>query len=509
MNELFIGIKYNYFMSLIFYLTGRTIFQNSRYRVYAIGLLFFINSQIAFAQSFDWMDNNFPGSRFLGVYQIDDELYAAVSNGSLWYKDSTANFQLKVYQVNFEKSGQSGIFLNEFKTIPNQDNFGTNALEFIPNTGEWLATQTRYVADNRQSFRILLFDKQFKLKSTVNLDTVGNPDPFHISTNNDKTFILGSLGPPNFALFYNHYDHSGHLSNIQITQSDPKPISFITDMKSDNLTGSLLVYFISGITVMDTTLHQSAVYDYFDIGARDHGHLLQDENYFYVHGCAPQKLNVPGRWLVLHKFDSSFHQLKADTLGRILQDNYPFITSSIDKRNNRILVGGHLDGPLTHLYFGESIKKYYLAEYDTQLNQLWYKEYGGDKAYVMFGAKILNDNSCLAYGYVTDTSTFERYAYIMHVDENGEILTSTTMPNQPKTSIQVVNPGDEILRILNPDHVQGRIELYDIQGCHVLTGEISSEISEINTQDLPAGLYPYVLIKDGHSIGSGKWIKAK
>ena len=191
------------------------------------------------------------------------------------------------------------------------------------------------------------------------------------------------------------------------------------------------------------------------------------------------------------------------------QDNVPFLTSSIDQKDGKFLVGGHLDGPFNSSDFYSHIKKFYMAKYDSEMNRLWYKEFGGDRGYTMFGVKLLNDGSSLAYGTIYDSVTYLRYAYIMHVDENGDILTSTTMPAQPKTSIQIVNPGNETLRVLNPDHIEGRIELYDIQGCHVLTGVFNVEVSEIDTQDLPVGLYPYVLIKDGHSIGSGKWIKAK
>jgi hypothetical protein len=230
------------------------------------------------------------------------------------------------------------------------------------------------------------------------------------------------------------------------------------------------------------------------------------DNYF-SHGARDSAWNIAIRKLVIHKYDTSFSIIVSDTLGWPGQDNYPFIHKSIDYRNNEIMVGGHLDGPYNGFYFHSRIKKFYLAKYDEDLNQIWYTEYGGDRAYVFFGVQLLDDGGSLAYGYIIDTLDGNRYAYIMHVDKNGEILTSTTMPGEPASSVQLVNPGDEFLRILNPDHIRARIILYDLQGKPVLTGEIDSGMTEISARDLPAGLYPYVLIRDGHTIGVGKWIK--
>ncbi len=463
------------------------------------------------AQNYDWLSNDFPGSRFLDIFEIDGKYYGAVSNGAKYYYDSTTIYQLSIYEIEFIHEGEPGLFLNEFITIPYPGNFATSGIYYIEENKRWILIQSSVINEGYQTYRVNVYDNLFNLISSNSLDTLGYPDPCHIDIYNGKLFILGSIQqPPRDELIYLNYSYlKPETPVLEIKQSEPRTMFFVTDMKIDQRTGDLLVFYYNGIAVLDSTLHQKKRLGYNQIKTSDHGHALGVNDHYYSHGATSQGLGNGLRLLVFQKYDTLFNILFADTFGIKGQDNYPFLTRSIDQRNGDFLVGGHLDGPFNSVDFYSNVKKFYMAKYDSNMNRLWYKEYGGDRAYVMFGLKLLEDGTSLAFGTLYDTITYLRYAYIMHVDENGEILTSTTMPNQSKTSIQIVNPGDETLRILNPDHIEGRIELYDIQGCHILTGEIGSEISEIDTQDLPAGLYPYVLIKDGHSIESGKWVKAK
>ncbi|MGB4848262.1 MAG: T9SS type A sorting domain-containing protein [Saprospiraceae bacterium] len=463
------------------------------------------------AQQFDWLSDDFPGSRFMDIFEIDGKYYGAVSNGAQYYYDSTTIYQLSIYEIEFIQKGEPGLFLKEVITIPYPENFATSGIYYIEENKRWILIQSAVISAGHQTYRVNVYDELFNLISSTSRDTLGYPDPCHIDIYNGKVFILGSIQqPPRDELVYLNYSYlKPEVPSLEIKQSEPRTMFYVTDMKIDQRTGDMLVFYYSGIAVLDSTLHQKKRLGYNQIKTSDIGHVLGANDNYYSHGATSQGLGNGLRFLVFQKYDTLFNILFADTFGIKDQDNVPFLTRSIDQRDGNFLVGGHLDGPFNSIDFYTHIKKFYMAKYDSEMNRLWYKEYGGDRAYVMFGLKLLADGTSLAFGTLYDTFTYLRYAYIMHVDQNGEILTSTTMPGQPKTSIRIVNPGDEILRILNPNHIEGRIELYDIQGCHMLTGEINSDVSEINTQDLPAGLYPYVLMKDGRFIGAGKWVKAK
>jgi hypothetical protein len=83
----------------------------------------------------------------------------------------------------------------------------------------------------------------------------------------------------------------------------------------------------------------------------------------------------------------------------------------------------------------------------------------------------------------------------MYVDKNGDILNSSSTPFQPQVSIQIVNPGDENLHILNPEGIHARIELYDMNGRLVNKSELHEQVTEIDTRELPFGIYPYTLME--------------
>lgn len=462
------------------------------------------------AQPYDWISNDFPDSRFLGVFEVNGKYYGAVSNGASSNYDPNTIYQLTIYELEFDQSGKPGITLNEIATMPFPENYATITLDYIEETDLWIIVQSAVLSNEKQRYRVILCNQNFEIISQQTLDTISYPIPFHIDSYNGKTYVLGSIfGETQNEIFFMEYFHSNpyYLPPIEVKQSEPRQTYAITSMKIDQRTGDMLVFYYGGITELDTNLHQDLRLGYNDINTAYFGNVIGNQNNYYSHSLTEQDFGNGFKLPIFQKYDTLFNILATDTLGTLGQDHYPFETKSLDYRNNEFLVGGHLDGPYAHLNFDRTIKKFYLAKFDEQMNRLWYKEYGGDRAYILIGLKLLDDGGSLAYGYVTDTLSGLWYAYILHVNANGEILTSSTTPLHPKISIQVVNPGDETLRILNPENIQASIELYDMQGCLVLKNKLHADASDIDTEELPVGLYPYLLIRDGHIISSGKWIK--
>lgn len=400
--------------------------------------------------------------------------------------------------------------MNEVVSIPFPENYATNAIHYIEEANKWIVVQHSVISSGNQKYNVVLFDENFTVLAESVLDNLGIPTPFHIDSYNGNTYVLGTiLGPPQDQLFYLKYSHdSMNLPPINITQSEPMGMTWVTSMNIDNRTGNMLVFYYNGIAVLDSNLYQLKRFNSIEVATSDHGHLIDVGNNYYSHGARDSSWDVGLRKLVLHKYDTSFVVLKADTLGWPGQDNYPFFHRSIDYKNGRLLVGGHLDGPFNSPTTFENLKKYYLAEYDLDLNQLWYKEYGEDKAYWLAGVQLLDGGDCFAYGFITDENDGQRYAYIMHVDKNGEILTSQTIQFPPAT-IKVVNPGGELLTILNPENLNAQVILYDMRGHEILNKGISSELTEINVSHLPPAIYPFIIAKENNIIVSDKWVKEK
>ncbi len=472
-------------------------------------ILIIIGVVIPKAQNYEWIAEDFPGSSFLNIIQKDGDLYAVASIGPIVEFIPEFLYQLSIYKIKPEP-GTANFELEEIITIPSPDFFATDAVAYINETKRWIIFQTKYLGPYRFLYKAILYDDNFNFISEQTLDTLGLPGSFHISTYQNNTYILGSISsPPKDEIALIHYDHSkpNLLSPIMVGQTNPDELYSITSMTSDEHPGNMLIFHYLGIAILDTNFQLIHNYEYNQIKTNEYGTVLRNGNYYYSHGDDPLA-NNGYRYLVLHKYDTLFNLLKADTFGTPNQDNYPFLFTSLDVKNNEILVGGHLDGPLSHLNFFNSIKKYYLAKYDTDMNKLWYKEYGGDRAYTMVGLKLTEDGSSYAYGFITDSGSYIRHAYIMRVDANGENLSSFVLQPEAKSYLKVVSPGNSTLIILNSNNIEAQIELYDNQACLVLTKMISESVTEIDASNLPNAIYTYVLLKDRRIIDTGKWLKA-
>ncbi|HEY3385959.1 MAG TPA: hypothetical protein VGK46_05580, partial [Saprospiraceae bacterium] len=392
------------------------------------------------------------------------------------------------------------------------DAFATNSVHYVDETRTWILVQAAFGTEGRQIFRVELRNNDFELITSSSLDTFGSLLPCHIDTYQGKTYILGSiLGPPRDELLYLEYSHADpfYLPDIVIKQSEPKPTGFLSSMKVDERTGEMLIFYYDGMARLDTNLHQVIKLGYPDIQTSDLGTARSTPTRYYSHGTANHIGGSGPRLNVLHMYDTAFTILQADTFGILIPDNFPFYMKSLDLRNEEMLIGGHLDGPFSHFQIYKSIKKFYLAKYNTDMTQQWYKEYGDDRAYWMAGVHLLENGSSLAYGFVTDSMDNYRYAYILHVDENGGIISSQVDPEHQGSSIQLVNPGNERLCILNPGNLTVQIFIYTLDGIEVFNETFNSSVKNFEVDEFPEGIYPYMIQFNEKVIKTGMWVKGK
>jgi len=122
------------------------------------------------AQQFEWTDDAFPGSTFMEVFEINGELYGAVSNGPLLNYFSNYLYQLSIYKIELTQ-GESGFILDEIATIPFLDNFATIAIDYIEATKVWILVQSSFIAANRQLYRVMLYDEDFDFITEQTIDT--------------------------------------------------------------------------------------------------------------------------------------------------------------------------------------------------------------------------------------------------------------------------------------------------------------------------------------------------
>lgn len=468
-------------------------------------IFYFLISYSLKAQVSEWMSQDFPNSVIRGVFEIDSIYLVAIQNS-----DNNESFEskLNVNRIGLISEDNSIISMEEKYSMVFPDDYYTHKVKLIENSGYWVLIQSKILSFNERMYRVLLCDGELELIGQTYVEAFGIPHTFHIECHRENIYILGSLvGSPDL-LLYLKYNYTTPLdeANIIIGQSEPSAIIYISSMNFDTITNNMMVFAYDGIYILDTNLQILMYYNSQDILTQDYGDLIRVNDNYYSHGARDSAWDIGFRNIVLHKYDLNFNILRADTLGDYGHDNYPFIDNSIQFRNDEILVGGHLDGPFTNLYFNKSVKKFYLAKYDVDLNQIWRREYGGDRAYIMTGLRLLSNGECLAFGFILDSTDGYRYGYILQLDENGEILTSTTVPDY-HTNIKVVNPGSSTLQVIYPDNAEADIILYDLDGREILRHSLQNGLNEFSVSHLSPGLYPYVIYEKGGSRFSGKWMK--
>src|SRR5688572_16225997 len=208
----------------------------------AINLIYF-NGR---AQQYEWLSNNFPGSRFIDVYEHNGKIYGVVSNGAMFFYNPLATYQISIYEMEFENLGEPAFLLHEITSISFPENYATLVADYIEESGLWLLVQSAVISEGFQRYRVILCDELFNIIEEQTHDTLGYPIQFHIDDFNGKTYVLGSIiGPPRDELFYYEYHHDNpfELEEIQITQSEPTPMFWVTSMNVDERTGNFLIFY--------------------------------------------------------------------------------------------------------------------------------------------------------------------------------------------------------------------------------------------------------------------------
>ncbi len=193
---------------------------------------------------------------------------------------------------------------------------------------------------------------------------------------------------------------------------------------------------------------------------------------------------------------------KADTI------EFPGFVDSFDFTDtSNIYYGGTSSFYLT--YFADSPSWLILNKLDSKLNLKWQKFYGGDAYYILKNILATQDGGCLLLGtrYDHNTQYYEKAIYILKVNENGE-LTSVNEPTIKVSEIIIYpNPGYDKLYIRTALKENILFELYNITGKIILKQEINKNITTINVNFLPSGLYFYRFLNEHKIIESGKWVK--
>src|SRR5690606_8100227 len=136
-----------------------------------------------------------------------------------------------------------------------------------------------------------------------------------------------------------------------------------------------------------------------------------------------------------------------DTFGRAGRDDYPFIDQSLDTANGNFFAGGHHAGPSNFTH--RDTLRFFVSKYKSNLEQLWYREFGASHSYVIRGLKALQDGRLVLYGLRVDTDDGIRYPYLLILDENGEITSTEIIPDPDIHLVDIFHPAESGKLILD------------------------------------------------------------
>lgn len=140
----------------------------------------------------------------------------------------------------------------------------------------------------------------------------------------------------------------------------------------------------------------------------------------------------------------------------------------------------------------------------------WEQFFGGDDFYTSHIAEASPDGGIVVAGtrYQYNDPGQPHEVIIFSVSPEGVVTgTSGNQPLQGKQAIVYPNPGDGKLMVETGSHIkQAEFSLFDINGHLLLTSILSNKITEINTEQLPSGVYIFNIGNENFRE-SGKWIK--
>jgi hypothetical protein len=176
--------------------------------------------------------------------------------------------------------------------------------------------------------------------------------------------------------------------------------------------------------------------------------------------------------------------------------------------NNKIFYGGATNQNIS-TEFSTVPSNIILGCFDTSLNVIWQKYYGGDQYYGVWTVNSTTDG-----GVIIGTTSFdyqrqnhERDIFIIKIDSNG-LITGIPQPPLNNTNKILVypNPGFDVL------YVKTQLEnavfhLYDLMGREVWNKNLIPAQNVLQIQNLNSGIYIYKIVKNSQMIECGKWIK--
>ncbi len=382
-----------------------------------------------------------------------------------------------------------------------------STIYFMPDTLLFIGA-SRGTQFNPDSLVIEIWDTEMNLKNSLKFAVTNALSSLRLIAKDSLHIYCSSL-TANSNIDFQEFIIPKDLDLTKIDHKYHKiPGEYISDLILNPDSTGYICYMVSGIYSVDNQFKKLNKLD--TLLTFKQGSVIDGINGNYVgFGIALNPKAGANSTFGIAKFNSEMELLAGDTIGPY-PDIRGAIFKSLDKDDSHYFVAG-MDDIYIDPYYITDKNHIYIGKYDQNIKRVWFKKYGGDRRYILFGSYANGDGGCCVHGFVRDSATnYEVIPFIMCFNSDGNITSyQEQRPEQNKAFKLKGNPAKDQFILSNVSQQSNCVyEIIDISGRLVQNGIIEFTENVIGVSTLPPAFYNLV-IKDqnGRMLQTEKLIK--
>ena len=171
--------------------------------------------------------------------------------------------------------------------------------------------------------------------------------------------------------------------------------------------------------------------------------------------------------------------------------------------DNNVYMVGQMDNVMANEFLNRNL---YIAYLDENLNKLGEIYHVDDYAYMVKSMAACPEGGCLVSCHKIHEATNEAGNCLIKITKEALVGIEEAHDAGFVVAVAYPNPGKDVLNIRTALQ-NARVEIYDLIGKLVCKKEITENVTSINAESWPSGVYVWKVIADGKEAEVGKWIK--
>lgn len=446
-----------------------------------------VGDAIAQTPTFEFV--NLSTEQQKGIFSFEDEnenfiITTTFDNGS------------KIYKLD-----SNGNFLNSKAILKNGYIFHINYVFDNPNGDEYvaLAGSTNLVGDSAFVSKIQLDSNLEILDETTTFLNFSNADvPFFCNDQYSDTIICAGFYnvSPSVPFALKYIKSSQDLQLFPSIEAVDPTVDLIPFPANDKYLLHGFRFIVTDNNFEVISIMTNPPFQYLSQGDI---HPFTDSTFLFVGKDVsdPDSRDI-GVGILDFNFNEISHQvigLNGDTI------DFPAYLKAVDNNEDFVFVGGTANVEIgIPVSLQNNYSSFLLAKFDSEINKQWVKHYGGDAYYFMTYVHATQDGGCLMIGSKHDFENNPGIAqlYVLKVDEDGDIITSTTIPFVETKLTVFPNPtSDELMVELSAKQTQvnKNVGLYDLLGRKMLEKQMDGDKVVLDVSNLASTTY-FLVVKD-------------